>query len=545
MRKHIVRTLLSISNSLSMKRILLSYSLLLSFGVNAEYFSFSTDKQIESFQHNNGNSGEFYYPEIVGSGVGLIDFDNDGDLDVYLVQSGNFKNNKKSDQFFKNLLKESGKLSFKEITNDLKLNNSEYGIGIAVADVNNDGWNDIFLNNLQQNKLLLNQQGLSFASFELSSNPNLWSTSSSFCDINNDGYKDLYISNYVNWSESNNPKCYNASSKRDYCGPSSFEGQKDTFYLNENGTLIEQTNSFFPDMPNMPGLNVVCIDINNDGFNDFVVANDGKPNTVWLNQKGQKFIENGLFSGLAVNAEGRAEASMGMAVTDYDLDGDFDVFFTHLMNESNTLYKNNGKGFFQDVTNRSQLSTSSFAYTGWATNFIHVNDDIYPDLIVFNGAVAGSAESNDLETFKQPNQLYLNSANSQFTTITNETWLKNKAISRGAAFGDIDNDGDVDIIVSNNNSHPQILLNNLNPKNWLGIQLQNNSNIQIELTGSKGKILIRNSTDGSYASANDSRLVFSDAQLKSFDKIQLSQSGKIIKEIPMATTNKYILVKLP
>jgi len=544
-RKHIVRTLLSISNSLSMKRILLSYSLLLSFGVNAEYFSFSTDKQIESFQHNNGNSGEFYYPEIVGSGVGLIDFDNDGDLDVYLVQSGNFKNNKKSDQFFKNLLKESGKLSFKEITNDLKLNNSEYGIGIAVADVNNDGWNDIFLNNLQQNKLLLNQQGLSFASFELSSNPNLWSTSSSFCDINNDGYKDLYISNYVNWSESNNPKCYNASSKRDYCGPSSFEGQKDTFYLNENGTLIEQTNSFFPDMPNMPGLNVVCIDINNDGFNDFVVANDGKPNTVWLNQKGQKFIENGLFSGLAVNAEGRAEASMGIAVTDYDLDGDFDVFFTHLMNESNTLYKNNGKGFFQDVTNRSQLSTSSFAYTGWATNFIHVNDDIYPDLIVFNGAVAGSAESNDLETFKQPNQLYLNSANSQFTTITNETWLKNKAISRGAAFGDIDNDGDVDIIVSNNNSHPQILLNNLNPKNWLGIQLQNNSNIQIELTGSKGKILIRNSTDGSYASANDSRLVFSDAQLKSFDKIQLSQSGKIIKEIPMATTNKYILVKLP
>lgn len=221
------------------------------------------------------------------------------------------------------------------------------------------------------------------------------------------------------------------------------------------------------------------------------------------------------------------------------------TFFTHLMNESNTLYKNNGKGFFQDVTNRSQLSTSSFAYTGWATNFIHVNDDIYPDLIVFNGAVAGSAESNDLETFKQPNQLYLNSANSQFTTITNETWLKNKAISRGAAFGDIDNDGDVDIIVSNNNSHPQILLNNLNPKNWLGIQLQNNSNIQIELTGSKGKILIRNSTDGSYASANDSRLVFSDAQLKSFDKIQLSQSGKIIKEIPMATTNKYILVKLP
>ena len=545
MRKHIVRTLLSISNSLSMKRILLSYSLLLSFGVNAEYFSFSTDKQIESFQHNNGNSGEFYYPEIVGSGVGLIDFDNDGDLDVYLVQSGNFKNNKKSDQFFKNLLKESGKLSFKEITNDLKLNNSEYGIGIAVADVNNDGWNDIFLNNLQQNKLLLNQQGLSFASFELSSNPNLWSTSSSFCDINNDGYKDLYISNYVNWSESNNPKCYNASSKRDYCGPSSFEGQKDTFYLNENGTLIEQTNSFFPDMPNMPGLNVVCIDINNDGFNDFVVANDGKPNTVWLNQKGQKFIENGLFSGLAVNAEGRAEASMGIAVTDYDLDGDFDVFFTHLMNESNTLYKNNGKGFFQDVTNRSQLSTSSFAYTGWATNFIHVNDDIYPDLIVFNGAVAGSAESNDLETFKQPNQLYLNSANSQFTTITNETWLKNKAISRGAAFGDIDNDGDVDIIVSNNNSHPQILLNNLNPKNWLGIQLQNNSNIQIELTGSKGKILIRNSTDGSYASANDSRLVFSDAQLKSFDKIQLSQSGKIIKEIPMKATNKYILVKLP
>lgn len=522
----------------------LFFIIILSCSVKAEYFTEFVSPQVNSFNHDNGNSGDYYYPEIVGSGVAVFDFDNDGDLDIYLVQSGQFKNNQKSDRFLKNLYSETGVLKFEDITRQTDLNNHEYGIGIAVADINNDGWKDFFLGNLQNNQLFLNQQGQSFREVTLKESAK-FSTSASFCDINNDGYQDLYISNYVDWSEQNNPKCFNSSSKRDYCGPGSFSGLKDTFYLNKSGTLVEKTSAYFPTMPAMPGLNVVCVDVNNDGWNDFVVANDGKANLLWLNQKGTKFIENGLFSGLAVNAEGLPEASMGMAVGDYDLDGDADIFFTHLMNESNTLYKNNGKGFFQDVTNRSNLSRDSFAYTGWATGFIQVNEDIYPDLVVFNGAVADDSNKNEgMKSLKQANQLFINTTSGRFNVVEDEKWLQHKAISRGAAFGDMDNDGDVDIIVNNNNDVPRILLNNLNPNQWLGLETSFCKSCQIQLQKGNKKYWLKSTVDGSYASVADDRITLNQTQIKEFDKIIFYQYGKKVSEQSLSATNKYDKPKL-
>ncbi|HHL31158.1 MAG TPA: VCBS repeat-containing protein, partial [Oceanospirillales bacterium] len=349
--------------------------------------------------------------------------------------------------------------------------------------------------------------------------------------------------NYVDWSIANNPKCFNASSKGDYCGPDSFKGLKDTFYLNHKGQdLIDKTADYFNNMPAMPGLNVVCVDVNQDGWNDFVIANDGKENLLWLNQKGKSFKQAGLFSGLAVNAQGVAEASMGMALADYDLDGDMDVFFTHLMNESNTLYQNNGKGFFRDISNRAKLSRDSFAYTGWATGFIHVNDDIYPDLLVFNGAVADASKKNDgMAALQQSNQLYLNSKAGTFTTISDEAWLQQKYISRGAAFADLDNDGDVDVLVNNNNDRAQLLLNNQNPIKWQGIKLvlATPQNISIELIGDKQTMLLNPHNDGSYASAHDNRLVFNQAQLAHFKQLRISNAEKVLLLQPLTATNSY------
>lgn len=511
--------------------------------IHGQYFSqYSKDKTI-NFQHNNGNSNQYFYPEIVGSGVATIDYDNDGDMDIYLVQSGTFDENQSTDKLFKNLLVETGKLSFKDVTDELQLKNSEYGIGVASADINNDGFIDLYLTNLKHNKLLINKAGKGFES--IVEKQSSWSSSASFCDINNDGFKDLYVSNYVNWSEKNNPKCYNSSSKRDYCGPGSFEGLKDSFYINNQGKeLTDKTAEYFPSMPKSPGLNVVCQDINNDGWNDFIVANDGKPNQLWLNQAGKSFKEAGLFSGLAVNDQGVAEASMGMAVNDFDLDGDLDVFFTHLMNETNTLYKNNGKGYFQDITNRSGLASNSFAYTGWATGFLMVNNDIFPDLVVFNGAVADSSDkSTEMSDLKQSNQLYLNSSKGVFKTINNEKWLQQKHISRGAAFADLDNDGDVDIILNNNNDKAEILINNLNPKKWIGINYINNTmkNIRVKLIKGTQEYLINSQTDGSYASAHDGRIVLNQAQLEYFDTLLISRQDKTIKSIQLSTltSNKY------
>ncbi len=525
----------------------LTMALMLSSAVYAEYFSVAKSENSIQFEHHNGGSNNFYYPEIVGSGVAMLDYDNDGDLDIYMVQSGPFVDNMKTDRLFKNLLIENKKLSFVDVTDAMKLKNDQYGIGVATADVNQDGWLDMYLTNLKHNQLLINQKGQGYKSMTIEEKP-LWSSSASFCDINNDGYKDLYVSNYVDWSETNNPQCFNGSSKRDYCGPNSFAGAKDVFYLNVEGQqMVDKTAQYFSDMPGMPGLNAVCVDVNNDGWNDFIVANDGKANLLWLNQKGESFKEAGLFSGVAVNAEGVAEASMGMAIADYDLDGDEDVFFTHLMNESNTLYKNNGKGFFQDVTNRSKLSRESFAYTGWATGFIHVNNDIYPDLMVFNGAVADASDKNSsMASLAQVNQLFLNGPKAQFETVTNQKWLKQSAVSRGAAFGDIDNDGDVDIMVNNNHGKAELMLNNLNPSQWLGmvIKQQEPANIMVDLVHSSKNTRIHLRTDGAYASAHDDRLLLNEAQLGHFERIKISKNGQVVLDQPLMKHNKYITVEL-
>lgn len=388
----------------------------------------------------------------------------------------------------------------------------------------------------------MNQKGKKFVMQEDFKTLDAWSASASFCDINNDGLKDLYVANYVQWSVENNPKCFNSKSKRDYCGPGSFKGWEDEFYINnkEKG-LSKATNKYFPNMPQMPGLNVICRDINADGFNDFIVANDGEKNLVWLNQKGESFKEYGLFSGLAVNSEGKPEASMGMAAADYDLDGDLDVFLTHLMDETNTLYSNNGKGFFQDISNRSGVAQESKAMTGWAAGFLHVNDDIYPDLVTFNGAVADTYQFMNKSSLNQPNQLYLNSANAKFK-MTQEKSLAQLKSSRGAAFADLDNDGDIDIIVNNNNDIADIFINQLNPTQWLGFDIGTHKDVVFNLRNNKTSHILISNNDGSYASANDYRIIINEAQLAHFTHLLIKRKNKALKEIDLTTiktTNSY------
>lgn len=519
-------------------------SLFLSLSCEAQYFQRS--ESFFDFKHNPGDSKDFFYPEIVGSGVAVIDYDKDGDLDVYLVQSGELKqeSSKYQDKLFRNLQVETGHLKFVDVSKNLEIRQSSYGIGVAIADVNNDGWDDIFLAQLNKNVLLLNQKGKRFIESSRLESKNHWSVSASFCDINKDGLQDLYVANYVQWSPANNPKCYNSKSKRDYCGPSSFLGFEDEFYLqSEDKGLVVATKEFFPQMKPAAGMNVVCRDINSDGYSDFIVANDGEKNLVWLNQEGKSFKEFGLFSGLAVNLEGKPEASMGIATADFDLDGDNDVLLTHLMDETNTLYANSGKGFFQDVSNRKGVAQDSKAFTGWAAGFLHVNDDIYPDLMVFNGAVADTYQFKDKSSLSQPNQLYLNSPQTKFKSVEEKS-LQNSKSSRGASFADIDNDGDVDVIVSNSNDKPDVFLNQLNPKKWYGLVVPNPSAYTVILenseTGLKQQISL--SSDGSYASANDSRLIVNQAQLQQFDRLRLlkgSESVKLLAFKDLKNPNQY------
>ncbi|MCP5052737.1 MAG: CRTAC1 family protein [bacterium] len=506
------------------------------------------------FVHFNGMSGEFYFPEMTGQGGAVFDYDNDGDLDVYLVQ-GNMLGKGKTfkdalfpprdrnprDRLFRNDLSidKNGKrtLRFVDVTDKAGLKNTGYGMGAAVGDIDNDGRPDLYITNYGPNQMLLNNGNGTFKDVTAATGTGdkLWGTSATFFDYDKDGWLDLYVANYVDFDVEKNPRCFASSSRRDYCGPSSFPSQKDRFFHNKgDGTFEDVTNKVLAGYQPGAGLGVIAIDVNGDGWLDIYVANDGQANQLWLNDKGKSFRDDALFSGAALNIDGHAEASMGVGAVDFDGDGDEDLFITHLMGETNTLYVNNGKGLFQDRTIAAGLSAASFPYTAFGTNWIDYNNDGWPDLFIVNGAVRinkGQARAGEKYPLHQPNQVFRSEGGKKFSDVTKEAGkdIALSEVSRGAAFGDIDNDGDMDVIVFNNNGRARLYRNNTgHKKKWLGLRLID-SQKKRDMLGTlvalerkrKPTLWRRVRTGGSYGSANDPRLLFGLGDSPAIDKIRI------------------------
>ncbi|MCP4151686.1 MAG: CRTAC1 family protein [bacterium] len=494
------------------------------------------------FVHFNGMSGELYFAEMTGQGGGFLDYDNDGDLDVYLVQ-GNILGPGKTmkdalfpsrdpnprDRLYRNDLSvdKNGKrrVQFVDVTDKAGLKMTGYGMGVATGDFNNDGWVDIYVTNYGPNCMLYNNGNGTFTDVtkKTGTGCELWGTSAAAFDYDHDGHLDLYVANYVDADANNNKRCFAKSSRRDYCGPSGFNPLKDRFYHNKgDGTFEDVTDKVLENYKTFgSGLGVVTTDANNDGWLDIYVANDGNANHLWLNNKGKSFSDDALFAGAAVNNDGQAEASMGIGVGDFDCDGDEDLFMTHIMAETNTLYLNNGKGLYEDRTIALGLSAKSFPFTAFGTNWTDYDNDGWPDLFVCNGAVLvleNLARAGDPYPLHQPNQLFKNQKGKRFLEVTS---LAGKGIhlsevSRGAAFGDVDNDGDIDVMVINNNGPVRLMRNNVgHKKKWLGLSLVDGKT-KSYLPGTlvalkrKGKPTLwrRVRTDGSYCSANDPRVHF-------------------------------------
>ena len=488
------------------------------------------------FVHFNGMSGELYYPEIMGPGVGLFDYDNDGDLDVYLVQGQMLGAGKTAEQamfpprgvprdrLFRNDLAPAADgtplLRFTDVTDASGIDVRSYGMGVATGDFDNDGRVDLYRTGLDRSVLLHNDGNGRFSDVTARSgtaNAGGWGVSASFVDIDRDGWLDLYVGNYLFYSLDGDLDCLAASGQPDYCPPNSYRPQPDRLYRNRgDGTFADVTRAALTGGADGPALGVSTADFDGDGWMDIYVGNDGTANQLWINQRNGTFKDAALLAGAAVNAAGNAEASMGIDAGDFDNDGDDDLFVTNWLAQMNILYVNLGGGLFEDRKAVSGLGPPSLAKTGFGTAWFDYDNDTWLDLLAVNGSVStieAQARAKDPFPLKMRNTLYRNLGNGRFEDVTARagSGLELADVSRGAAFGDLDNDGDIDVVVGTASGPARVLINNAGNRNrWLGLRLEGRHGLgaRVAVVRASGPVLWRRArADGSYASANDPRVI--------------------------------------
>jgi hypothetical protein len=488
-----------------------------------------------TFTHFSGTTGDYLFPEILGSGVALLDYDGDDDLDVYFVQGELFDPDKTmadtlfplpagqppGNRLLRNELQPSGELRFTDVSDEAGVGLVAYGMGVAVGDIDNDGDPDLYVTNFGDNVLYRNNGDGSFSDVTGEANANApnWSTSAAFFDLENDGDLDLYVTAYVNYTLAIDTHCTSANGNRDYCGPQNYQNARDYLLRNDgSGRFDDVSDEYGVGEARGPGLGVAAADFDGDGFTDLFVANDGEANFVWMNRAGERFEEMGLMSGTAYNRDGSPEASMGVSAGDFDGDGDEDLFMTHLINETNTLYVNDGRGNFDDNTDRSGLGSASKAYTGFGTAWFDYDNDGWLDLYIANGDVKIEEQraTRGNYAFDQPNQLFGNLDGKRFRELraAGGPATARSEISRGLALGDLDRDGGVDMIVTNNSGPARAYMNLVAANNaWIGLRLvggpSNRSayGARVRVEDAAGAVRWRRvHSDGSYLSASDSAL---------------------------------------
>ena len=492
------------------------------------------------FQHFNGMSGHYYYPEIMAPGVALLDYNNDGLLDIYVTQGQSLGDDPKmlaeakahgplKDRLFRN----DGHLHFTDVTEQSGINLQTYGMGVAVGDYNNDGFVDIYRTSLN-GAVLLRNKGPSTSSGQAAftftdvtkeagvGDAGGWGVSAAFFDYDRDGHPDLFVGNYLRYSLAGDIQCQSVSGRRDYCPPNSYRAQPSRLYHNRgNGTFEDVTATAMTGGAYGPALGVSTADFNNDGWIDLYVANDSQPNQLWINQHNGTFKDTAFLAGAAVGGTGEAEASMGVDAGDIDNDGDEDLIVTNWLDQMNVLYVNDGMGNFEDRRGPSGLGAPSLAKTGFGAGWFDFDRDGWLDLFVANGGVAtieALARAHDPFPLKMTPQVYRNTGGGHFEDVSSRAGavFKIADVGRGVAFGDVDNDGRPDLVVANDHGPLRLLMNNVvNNNHWVGLKLVRSVRLQADVTGARVQIVRdgqptlwrRSKADGSYGSANDPRVL--------------------------------------
>jgi len=536
-----------------------------------------TDRAEEAglhFVYFNDMSGEFHFPEMLPGGVGLLDYDNDGDLDVYLVQGQMLGEGKTLShagvqpaslplrgRLYRNDLQVqpdgTRTLHFSDVTEQSGIDAHGYGMGVASGDFNNDGCVDLYLTNVGRNQLFRNNCDGTFTDVSKQSGTDGfgWSVSAAFLDYDRDGWLDLYVGNYVQWDINAEQTCTGLTGRRDYCRPADYRPERDRLYHNNrDGTFTDVTATALKGGPFGGALGVATADFNNDGWIDIYVANDGRENVLWINQRDGTFKNMGLLAGVALSGSGTPEGSMGVDAGDFDNDGDEDLFLTNLPAEGNDLYVNDGSGLFEDMSAPAGLGPPSLGYTGFGTAWFDFDNDGWLDILAVNGAVAAvKGRGNEPFSYDERKLLFRNLRNGRFEDVTGRAGpvFNVSEVSRGAAFGDIDNDGDVDVLVGNINGPVRLLINNIGNRNhWLGLRLVGGRTPR-DMLGARVRIIRKNlpalwrraRADGSYASANDPRVLVGLGESTEAPRVRVRWPNGDVEEWPTVAIDRWTTLK--
>ncbi len=484
------------------------------------------------FQHATGATGQYFMPEIMGAGAALFDYDNDGDLDVYLVQGTALDASRKllfpppsgskpGNRLFQNTLAQTGSLAFVDVTDKADVGHVGYGMGVATGDYDNDGFLDLYLTNFGHNVLYHNEGNGTFSDVtdEAGVDDERWSTSAAFLDYDGDGLLDLFVGNYVDFTVRGNKRCYAPTGEPDYCTPMAYRAVPSRLFRNAgSGEFADVTDVSGVGSSYGPALGVLGADFNGDGRTDIFVANDTAANCLWLNQGDGRFHEAALEAGVAYNMDGRAKAGMGVAAEEIE-PGALTLLVTNLTREGATVFRSEGRGLFDDATARYGLGAPTFAFTGFGTNLFDYDNDGRLDLFIANGGVTiVEMMRGQPYPYGQSNLLFHNEGHETFREAGESAGpaFQRLDVGRGAATGDIDNDGAVDLLVTNNNGPVRLLHNDVGVRrHWLGVRLEG---VRSNRFGIGARVALlrdgeeprwrRVHTDSSYLSASDVRVHF-------------------------------------
>lgn len=514
-----------------------------------------------NFKHTSAPEKK-YIVESMSGGVALFDYDNDGYLDFYFTNSltvdtaGDPKSSRSA------LYRNQGNGTFVDVTDQAGVAYPGWAMGVVTADYDGDGLLDLYVTCFGSNRLYRNRGDGTFIDVTEGAGVDdpRWSTGAAFGDFDNDGDLDLFVANYVDFKLDDLPE-FGKGRLCQYrgvpvqCGPRGLPGAGDSLFRNNgDGTFTDVTNEAgMTDPKGRYGLGVVWSDLDEDGLIDLFVANDSGPNFLYKNNGDGTFIETAFFSGVAVGEDGNEQGCMGVALGDYDRDGRLDLFVTNFSDEYNTLYRNLGNLSFIDTSYASKVAAVSLPFVGWGTEFIDFDNDGWLDLLAVNGHVYPQVDHIDVGTsYAQRKLLFYNNRDCTFSEVAAQAGegLMLRRTSRGAAFGDIDNDGDIDMVVNDLDGPPMLLSNQKgNRNNWISIKTvgtklnRNALGARVRIVAGDMVQVAEVHSSGSYISQSDTRLHFGLGEKTRIDLIEVRWPGGRVDKIENVPANRFLVIE--